>query len=128
MEDVYYVVAWPSEERVFRELAHAVVDQTVVTFRAQHNVGTFAGPNVIVAGTSKKDLVSSEGAVLLILEHNADEAILARPAQQVVTAPQGEEHVAAALAYEVVVPMGPRESVRTIGTYLVDRQSHPAGQ
>jgi hypothetical protein len=54
--------------------------------------------------------------------------ILARPAQEGVAATQPEEPVVAALAYEVVVPIGSPQSVRTIGADLVDRQSHPAGQ
>ena len=54
--------------------------------------------------------------------------IVARPAQQIVAAIEGEEDVVVAPAYEVVVPIGSPQSVRTIGADLVDRQSHPAGQ
>ncbi len=77
VQDVYHVVAWPSGEVVFRQLAEGVVGQKIVTFPAHHIVGTFAGPNEIVAGTSEKVLVACEGAVLL---GNAEDAILARPA------------------------------------------------
>src|SRR5215217_1949255 len=96
----------------------------VVTFPAYPAVGTFTCQNEIVAGTSEQVLVACEAAEL---SSSAEEAILARPAKQVVAARQRVELVGAALAYEVIVPIGPPQSVRTIGADLVGRPGYPTG-
>src|SRR5215217_1517559 len=96
----------------------------VVTFPAYPAVGTFTCQNEIVAGTSEQVLVACEAAEL---SSSAEEAILARLAKQVVAARQRVELVGAALAYEVIFPIGPPQSVRTIGADLVDRQGYPTG-
>src|SRR5215208_2284031 len=60
LRDVYYVAARPPREVVLGEFAAEVVGQKVVTFPALHVVGTFAVPNEIVTGPTKKVLVARE--------------------------------------------------------------------
>src|SRR5215211_7435251 len=106
LDDVYHVVARPPREVVLGQFAPAVVGHKVVTCPALHVVGTFAVPNEIVAGPTKKVLVPREEADCFKgFSSSAQEAILTRPAQQIVAAIPSEERVVAAVAYEVVVPV-----------------------
>src|SRR5918992_5183367 len=65
------------------------------------------------------------------------DAVVARAGADLVVTFAGEDFVVpfatlelivAAATLEAVVPLGPPQSVGTISSYLVDRQSHPASQ